>query len=320
MRLLGRGRPAPLLAENGRPLPGGISEKVFADINGVRQGMFIQSTDAAHPVLLCLHGGLPEYFLTERYPTGLENDYTVVWWEQRGAGLSYSAGIPPETMTPEQFIADTLSVTSYLRNRFSTEKIFLMAHSGGTFIGLQAAARAPELYHAYIGVAQTVHQLKSEVLAYEYMLGRFKEAGNSRMARKLEVAPVTMTDGIPDAYLAVRDRAMHRLGVGTTHDMQSVLSGIIWPSLRSPHYTLNEKIKMWRGKFSSGVSVLWDEMLATDLAERVTELALPAYFFHGIYDYMAWLVGGPGEPCVLVVAVTGARHAYLSLTPSRSPT
>ena len=42
---------------------------------------------------------------------------------------------------------------------------------------------------------------------------------------------------------------------------------------------------MWRGKLSSGVSVLWTEMLATDLAERVTELALPAYFFHGIYDY-----------------------------------
>ena len=285
MRLLGRGRPEPLLDEAGRLLPGGISEKVFTDINGVRQGMFIQSTDAAHPVLLCLHGGLPEYFLTERYPTGLENDFTVVWWEQRGAGLSYSAGIPPETMTSEQFIADTLSVTSYLRNRFSTEKIYLMAHSGGTFIGLQAAARAPELYHAYIGVAQTVHQLKSEVLAYEYMLERFKEAGNSRMVRELEVAPVTMTDGTPDAYLAVRDRAMHRLGVGTTHDMQSVLSGIFWPSLRSPQYTLNEKIKMWRGKFSSGVSVLWDEMLATDLAERVTELALPAYFFHGIYDY-----------------------------------
>src|SRR5208283_3922630 len=42
---------------------------------------------------------------------------------------------------------------------------------------------------------------------------------------------------------------------------------------------------MWRGKLSSGASVLWDEMLATDLAERVTELTLPAYFFHGIYDY-----------------------------------
>jgi pimeloyl-ACP methyl ester carboxylesterase len=285
LNLLGRRRPRPLLGENGRPLRGGISEKVFADINGVRQGMFLQSRDAAHPVLLYLHGGLPEYFLTDRYPTGLENDFTVVWWEQRGAGLSYHPGIPPETMTLEQFISDTLSVTDYLRNRFSKEKIYLMAHSGGTFIGLQAAARAPEVYYAYIGVAQMVRQLKSERLAYEYMLERFKETGNGGMVRKLQAAPVTMTGGTPDGYLAARDKAMHSLGVGTAHDMNSVIRGIFWPSLRSPHYTLSEKIGMWRGKLSSGVSALWDEMLTADLAERVPQLALPAYFFHGVYDY-----------------------------------
>jgi pimeloyl-ACP methyl ester carboxylesterase len=285
LKLPGRKRPKPVLDEDGRLSRSSVSEKVFVDINGARQGMFIQRTDVTHPVLLCLHGGLPEYFLTERYPTGLENDFTVIWWEQRGAGLSYSPGIPPETMTAEQFIADTLSVTSYLRNRFGQEKVYLMAHSGGTFIGLQAAARAPELYCAYIGVAQMVNQLTSERMAYEYMLGRFKETGNSTMVRKLEAAPVTMTDGTPQAYLAVRDRAMHRLGVGTTHDMTSVLSGVFWPSLRTQQYTVGEKIKLWRGKLSSGVSVLWDEMLATDLAELVTELALPAYFFHGIYDY-----------------------------------
>jgi pimeloyl-ACP methyl ester carboxylesterase len=285
LKLLGRGRPKPFLDENGRPVRGSISEKAFADVNGMRQGMFIQSKDATHPVLLFLHGGMPEYFLTERYPTGLENDFTMIWWEQRGAGLSYRPGIPPETMRPDQFIADTLSVTSYLRNRFGKDKIYLMAHSGGTFIGLQAAARAPELYHAYIGVAQMVHQLKSERLAYEYMLRRFKEAGDSRMVRDLEAAPVTLAGGTPKAYLAVRDRAMHRLGVGTTHDMESVLSGVVWPSLRTPQYTLAEKARMWRGKLSFGASVFWNEMLAADLAERVPELALPAYFFHGIHDY-----------------------------------
>jgi pimeloyl-ACP methyl ester carboxylesterase len=273
------------LTGNDRPLRGRVSEKVFADINGVRQGMFIQCTDAARPVLLCMHGGLPEYFLTERYPTGLENDFTVAWWEQRGAGLSYSPGIRPETMTVEQFIADTLSVTDYLRNRFAKEKIYLMAHSGGTFIGLQAAARAPEMYCAYVGVAQMVHQLESERRAYEYMLERFKQAGNGRMVHKLQATPVTMTAGTPHGYLRVRDRAMHSLGVGTAHDMTSVLRGIVWPSLTSPHYTLGEKARLWRGKASSGVSALWDEMLAVDLADRVTELALPAYFLHGIYDY-----------------------------------
>ena len=66
------GKPNPILGEDGKPLAGSISEKIFVEINGVQQGMFIQSRDAANPVLLLLHGGpgMPEYFLTKHYPTG----------------------------------------------------------------------------------------------------------------------------------------------------------------------------------------------------------------------------------------------------------
>jgi pimeloyl-ACP methyl ester carboxylesterase len=215
----------------------------------------------------------------------LEEDFTVIWWEQRGAGLSYSPSIPRDTITVEQLISDTLSLTNYLQHRFGKEKIYLMAHSGGSFFGLQAAARTPNLYYAYVGIAQMVHQLESERLAYEYMLERFRQAGNSRMVRKLEAAPVSLNGGTPDAYLALRDRAMHSLGVGTTRDIKSVVRGIIFPSLKSPQYTLPEKVNMWRGKFSAGVSPLWKEMLTTNLAQNLTELALPIYFLHGVYDY-----------------------------------
>ena len=279
------GKPEPFLDENGSPLAGSISEKVFVNINGVEQGMFIKSKDATHPVLLYLHGGMPDYFLTQRYPTGLEDYFTVVWWEQRGSGISYSADIPPETMTLEQMISDTLEVTNYLRHRFGQEKIYLMGHSGGTFIGIQAIARAPELYYAYIGVAQMSNQLKSERLSYEYMLEQFKENGNTKMVRKLEVAPVTLTGGTPDAYLALRDPAMHSLGIGTMHDMDSVLTGIFIPSLQSRDYTLSEKVNTWRGKANSGVAPLWNDFLATNLSKEVTELSIPVYFFEGIYDY-----------------------------------
>ncbi len=285
LQLWSHGKPTPFVDGNGNPLAGSISEKVFVNINGVEQGMFIKSKDATHPVLLFLHGGLPFYFLTQRYPTGLEDYFTVVWWEQRGSGISYSADIPPETMTLEQMISDTLEVTNYLRYRFGKEKIYLMGHSGGTFIGIQVAARAPELYYAYLGVAQMSDQLKSERLAYEYMLNQFQENGNSEMVRKLEAAPVTMTEGTPDAYLALRDEAMHSLGIGTTHDMNSVITGIFLPSLTSRDYTLIEKVNMWRGKSRSGVSFLWKTMLATNLSKQVTELEIPVYFFEGIFDY-----------------------------------
>jgi pimeloyl-ACP methyl ester carboxylesterase len=45
--------------------------------------------------------------------------------------------------TSEQFIADALTATDYLRDRFGTDRVYLMAHSGGTFTALQTAARAP---------------------------------------------------------------------------------------------------------------------------------------------------------------------------------
>ena len=279
------GKPKPFVDQNGDPLAGAIAEKLYLNINGVEQGMFIKGKDVNNPVLLYLHGGMPDYFLTEKYPTGLEDDFTVVWWEQRGSGMSYSPDIPPETMTLEQMIADTLALTNYLRQRFGQEKIYLMGHSGGTFIGIQAAARAPALYHAYIGVAQMANQHKSEKLAYDYMLAQFKANGNTKMVRKLTAAPVTMAGGVPDAYRALRDPAMHSLGIGTTHDMHSVITGIFLPSWQSHEYTLGEKIDLWRGKATSGIASLWDEMLATDLSEQVTAFQLPVYFFSGIYDY-----------------------------------
>jgi pimeloyl-ACP methyl ester carboxylesterase len=278
------GRPTPFLDARGKPLPGSISEKIHVNINGVEQGMFIKGKDSGNPVLLYLHGGMPDYFLTQDYPTGLDEYFTMVWWEQRGSGLSYSPGIPPESVNPDQLVSDTLSVTNYLRSRFGQQKIYLMGHSGGTFIGIQAAARAPELYSAYIGVAQMSHQLESEELAYAYMLRRFKDDGNAKMVRKLEEAPVTDSVPLPDSYLSVRDSAMHSLGIGTTHDMRSVVTGLLLRSFENREYTLSEKTNMWRGKIFSG-SRLWNTQLSTDLTEKVTRLEIPVYFFHGVYDY-----------------------------------
>lgn len=283
------GQPQPFLDEDGRPLASSLSEKIRVEINGVEQGMFIKSKDISNPVLLFVHGGpgMPEYWLTQRYPTGLEDHFTVVWWEQRGAGLSYNPDIPSESMTTEQFVADTLEVTRYLRKRFGKEKIYLLGHSWGSTIGIQAAAQAPELFHAYIGMGQVSYQLQSEQLAYEYALAHFRDNGDPGMVRKLEAAPPTMTAPLPTSYEALRDEYMHRAGIGTTREMKSVITGIFLPSWQFREYTLGEKVNLWRGKIYSRSRDfgLWDNMLVTDLTQQVTELAIPAYFFHGRYDY-----------------------------------
>jgi pimeloyl-ACP methyl ester carboxylesterase len=281
------GKTRPVLDATGKLLPNSISEKTFVTINGVVQGMFIRSGDTAHPVLLFVHGGpaMPTYALEQKYPTGLEKAFTIVWWEQRGAGLSYSSNIPPETMTVQQMIDDTVKVADYLRARFGKDKIYLMGHSWGSFIGIQAAAQAPERFHAYIGVGQLTNQLESERLAYAYMLKITEDQGNSDMLQKLKAAPFEKTIPLPATYMALRDEAMHTLGVGTTRDMRSVITGIFVPTWIDPEYTLLEKIKIWRGKWSVSSKELWNQVLRTDITAVVPKLEIPVYFLHGRHDY-----------------------------------
>ena len=264
------------------------ARKIRVSVNGATHGMFLAGEGPNKPVLLFVHGGpgMPEYWLTQRYPLPLHQLFTVAWWEQRGSCLSYEHGIRPEEMTSERFVSDTLAVSNLLRDRYGAEKIHLMAHSWGSYLGLQAVARAPELFHTYIGIGQITHQIESEALACRYMLERYRALGKTKMVRRLEEAPVTSTTiPLPVSYDAVRDRAMHRLGVGTTRDMRSVVTGLFLPSWRFPGYTVREKVNLWRGKVFSRRSGLWNEMLAADLTKRVTELQLPAYFLHGRYDY-----------------------------------
>ncbi len=288
LRNLSPGRPAPLVDAAGQPSAGSVSERVLVMINGVRQGMIMQSTDTAHPVLLFLHGGpgMPEFFLNTTHPSGLEQDFTVVWWEQRGAGLSFSPDIPPASMTVAQFIADTIAVTQWLRQRFGKDRIILVGHSWGSFLGIQVAAAAPELFHAYVGMGQVTHQLQSEVAAHRAMLAQYRARGDAAMVRRLEAAPVSMADGLSPAYLRLRDKAMHGLGCGTTRDMASVITGVFLPVWQCPAYTVAEKIDIWRG-LSFSRRFLWDTFLRTDLTRQIKALDLPVYFLSGAHDLTA---------------------------------
>ena len=282
------GRPAPLCDAAGNLISGSLSERVTLEIGGIPQSMIIQSVDPANPVLLFLHGGpgMTEFFMEQDYPTGLERHFTMVWWEQRGAGMSFSADIPPETMTMDQMISDTVEVADYLRDRFGQDRILLLGHSWGSYLGIQVAAKAPDRFLAYVGMAQIVHQLRSEVLARDYLLAAYRARGDAGMVRKLEAAPVSMEAGLSPAWMRLRDAAMHGAGVGHTRDINSVVTGIFLPVWRVRAYTLMDKINVWRGKFWSR-PFFWEELLRDDLSTRLTRFELPVYFFVGRYDQTA---------------------------------
>lgn len=284
------GRPANLTDEKGKPIAGSFSEKIFVPIGGINQGMIIRSKNQQNPVMLYLHGGpsFPNYFLVEKFQPRLEDYFTVCYWEQRGGGLSYQPDIPVESMNFEQLTSDAIELTNYLRKRFGKEKIYLMAHSGGTVIGIQAVAQAPQLFHAYIAMAQITRQAQSERIAYQYMLEEFRQRADQKMLRQLTEFRVTDNDSCLKRFFrsGLRDNAMHKLGIGTMHMMHSVITGVFIPSWFCKAYTLREKLNTWKAKFSFLPKAKFvDEMLAMDIPEQFPSLLVPTYFLNGLFDF-----------------------------------
>ncbi len=287
--LVSPGKIEPYVDAKVKPLSGSISEKIVIEIGGVHQGMFIKSKNVHNPILLYVHGGpaFPNYFLIDKFKPGLEDSFTVCYWEQRGGGLSYSPEVTLESMNYDQLAADAIEVTNYLRKRFQKEKIYIMAPSGGTPIALLAVQREPNLFLAYIGMGQVTNQSESEKLAYAYMLDHYKKSGNQSRVTELNRFKVLEADSnIISFYKSgIRDKYMHELGIGTMHKMNSVFWDIFIPVWTCKAYTIGEKINIWKSKFSFLPKTnLITEMLETDFTSKVPSLAVPVYFFSGTYD------------------------------------
>jgi pimeloyl-ACP methyl ester carboxylesterase len=287
--IISPGKPEPILNNKGELLEGSISEKTFVTINGVKLGMFIRGKNIENPVLIYIHGGpaFPNYFLIDKYKPGLEDIFTVCYWEQRGGGISYSKDVSLESMNLQQFTSDAIEVTKYLCKRFGKDRIYMMAHSGGTPFAIMAAAKAPQLYYAYVGMAQITKQSESEKIAYKYMLGKYSEEGDSGKISEFKKYPVMDSSGyiMPFYKSLLRDESMHALGIGTMRNMKSVFWDVFIPVWTCRAYTLREKMNIWISKFSFlKKTKLIDELLATDIPSEIPKMEIPVYFFSGKYD------------------------------------
>ncbi|MBP7510192.1 MAG: alpha/beta hydrolase [Prolixibacteraceae bacterium] len=283
------GRLKPYLDQSGQILAGSISEKIYIKIGGVKQGMFLRGKNIQNPVLLFVHGGpaFSEFFLVEKFPVDLEDHFTVCYWEQRGGGISYTPEVTLESMTLEQLASDAIEVTNYLYHRFGKEKIYIMAHSGGTAFAIQAVADYPQLFYAYIGIAQITRQAESEVLCYKYMMDQYLANGNSKMVVELNKYPILDNESfiLPFFNSVLRDKAQHDLGIGTMHNMRSIIKDVFLPVWTCKAYTISEKLNIWISKFSFLKKTgLRSEIIQSDITTQVPRLEIPVYFFSGKYD------------------------------------
>jgi pimeloyl-ACP methyl ester carboxylesterase len=263
--------------------PKGVESLEKVTLGGVDQWLLIRGWDRSNPVLLHLHGGpgSADISIARFFDTELIRHFTVVHWDQRGAGKSFSPDIPPESMTREQFVEDIRELAELLIKRFEVSRIYLVGHSWGSEIGALAASRYPELFHAYVGVGQVVEGTEDEQISYRFVIDQARETGNQQAIRELERIGPPPYDGVSE--LLVQRKWLERFG-GVSRSEETTMRALIKRALSSPDYSLCDAVRFFRGQSFSSAQ-LWNEGLETNLFEQVPRIDVPVYFFTGRHDY-----------------------------------
>jgi len=287
LRIKSPGKADPITNANGEIIPGSFSviEKVM--LGGQEQYLIIRGADKNKPVMLFLHGGpgSPEFTFMKETNRGLENDFVMVYWEQRGAGKSYSKNIPEASMNLPQFISDTRELSIMLAKSFKKDKIYIMGHSWGSLLGILTAYQYPELYYAYFGIGQVCSQYKAEKMSYEWAKeqARIQNNKNAMDALSKLVFPDSLAASkVWSDYLMTERNYVSQLGGGVTHKMTSMLP-LVSIVLNAKEYTMGDKMNFMKGSMFS-LNHLWPEVIKCNLYQDIDSMRLPVYIFQGKYD------------------------------------
>ncbi|MEO8061171.1 MAG: alpha/beta hydrolase [Pseudomonadota bacterium] len=151
-----------------------IEEAGFVSIGGTEQWLTIKGANRDNPVVLFVHGGPGDAIspFADAMFAGWEKDFTLVQWDQRGAGRSYGRSGPSiePTLTFERIVLDGVEVAEYLTTHVHKKKIAIVGGSWGSLVGIALASKRPDLFTAYVGTAQLVNMRENSRASYERVL------------------------------------------------------------------------------------------------------------------------------------------------------
>lgn len=268
--------------------PEGVERLQKVRIGGIDQWISVRGFDRRNPILLYIHGGpgFPAMPTSWYYQRGWEEYFTVVQWDQRGAGKTYVANDPAAvatTMTPDRMIADAEEMIGWLRREFGKEKIFVLGHSWGSYLGLKIALRHPEWLHAYIGMGQITDAMESERRGWRFAMDHARRSSNQEAVRELQSIAGYAQGNQP---LKWKDVELQRKWLtfygGAVRGRKRFDHEIVGVAL-APEYSDADVKSIWvASDFSE------EPLLPTVLTENfstVTALKCPVILFNGRDDY-----------------------------------
>lgn len=168
--------------------PRGIDQERFVRIGGIDQWVVIRGEDRANPILLYVDGGpggsLSPFNVFTHW--GWEKPFTVVEWDQRGAGKTRtrSGPVTPGT-TIERMAQDGIDVAQYALARLHQRKLILVGASWGSALGVMMVRARPDLFYAYVGTGQVSDIARGERLGYERVLAKARARHDDKACAQL---------------------------------------------------------------------------------------------------------------------------------------
>ncbi|MCW4453381.1 alpha/beta hydrolase [Flavobacterium sp. MXW15] len=267
--------------------PSGVQDSYKTRIGGIEQWLNVRGQDKANPLVLFVHGG-PAAPITPsmwQFQRPLEEYFTIANWDQRGAGRSYgeaSEAQVADSIHIEQYVADAIEVAEHLRQRYGKQKLILMGHSWGTVVGMHAALRRPDLFHAYVGIGQFIDSRENERISFEYGLQQARAHGNAKAIAELEsIAPYPGDQPITrERIIVARTWPQYYGGLSAFRDNSDYYYRA--PRL-SPDYTDADRCAINDGNVLT-LGRLLPELLEVDFS-GVTAFPVPVVMLLGRHDY-----------------------------------
>lgn len=160
-----------------------INIEEFVSVNGVNHYSFHSGTKIMIiQYYFYLHGspGSVESLLAHAFQYKIEETFTIVHWDQRGAGKTLTKN-PDKYPTIDVMLEDLYGIIQFLKQKYNNkEKIVLLGRSWGSILGSIYIKKYPEDIAYYIGVAQVVSFLENERVAYEKLKEQIVKANDKK--------------------------------------------------------------------------------------------------------------------------------------------
>jgi len=261
-----------------------IAELFMLNLGNKKQAVMIRGVDINNPIIIFLHGGpgYPCISYIRKYQKNLEENFTIVNWDQRGSGKSFSFGINRQTMSKEQLLDDLDELVDYLCARFKKNKVYLVGHSWGTVLGIEYINRSPQKIIAYIGVGQVVDYHESEKIGHKYTLDKAYEKNDTKAINQLLAIGDPPYKIASDAAIIQR-KWLNRYGGNEIHVItrNEMLKG----SFLEPEYSITDAVRFIIGNGYS-VSKLYKYLEEIDFRKNNVTFTVPVYFCAGNNDYV----------------------------------